>query len=161
MIERLTTQRACIDFAIARIAHLPGPVLELGLGKGRTYDYLRRNLPGREIFAFDREVHAPADCIPDPAHLIVGDFRATLPRYGAATRTAAALVHADIGSEQPDRDARLAAELAPLLAQLLQPGALVLTDRAMDRVDWQRLPLPAAAGDWPYFIYCVPEADTR
>ncbi|MGH6887075.1 MAG: class I SAM-dependent methyltransferase, partial [Geminicoccales bacterium] len=40
-IRRLEAQRACLDLAAARIADLPGPVLELGLGNGRTYDHLR------------------------------------------------------------------------------------------------------------------------
>ena len=31
-----------------------GPVIELGLGNGRTYDHLRERLPGRRIIAFDR-----------------------------------------------------------------------------------------------------------
>ena len=33
---------------------MEGPVLELGLGNGRTFDHLRERLPGRRIVAFDR-----------------------------------------------------------------------------------------------------------
>ena len=46
-IRRLQAQRACLEVAIARIADLPGPVLEFGLGNGRTYDHLRELLPTR------------------------------------------------------------------------------------------------------------------
>ena len=35
-IVRMQAQRACIDDAAARTAGRPGPVLELGLGNGRT-----------------------------------------------------------------------------------------------------------------------------
>src|SRR5690606_39857021 len=82
-IRRLEAQRACLGLAAAMIHALPGPVLELGLGNGRTYDHLRELLPEREIFVFEREVNAHPDCIPDAAHLILGDVRATLPQaYG-------------------------------------------------------------------------------
>ena len=81
-IRRLQAQQACLELAIARIAELPGPVLELGLGNGRTYDHLRELLPGREIFVFEREVRAhPADR-PDRHHLFLGDFRETLASAG-------------------------------------------------------------------------------
>ena len=43
-----------------RCATLPGHVLEVGLGKGRTYDRLRTLFPQRAIYAFDRELHCPA-----------------------------------------------------------------------------------------------------
>jgi len=155
MIERLVTQRACIDFAIDRIGSIHGPVLEVGLGKGRTYDYIRRRLPNREIFAFDKEVHAPNDCIPDSDHLIVGDFRETLANFKTSTHVPVALVHADFGSEDADRDRRLASALAPLLATLVQPGAMILADRVMQAPGWSSLPLPDSAGAWSYFIYCV------
>ena len=45
-IRRLEAQRACLALAAGRIGGLPGPVLELGLGNGRTYDHLRELLPG-------------------------------------------------------------------------------------------------------------------
>jgi S-adenosyl-L-methionine methyltransferase len=79
-IRRLEAQRACLEHAAGQIRDLPGPVLELGLGNGRTFDHLCELLPAREIFVFEREVRAHPDCIPDPAHLILGDVRETLPR---------------------------------------------------------------------------------
>ena len=82
-IRRLEAQRACLEYAAGQIRDLPGPVLELGLGNGRTYDHLRELLPEREIFVFERAVNAHPDCIPDPAHLILGDVRATLPQARA------------------------------------------------------------------------------
>ena len=53
-IRRLEAQRACLDRAAALVRGVPGPVLELGLGNGRTYDHLRARLPGRDIFVFER-----------------------------------------------------------------------------------------------------------
>ena len=155
MIERLLTQRACLRFAADAIEGLPGPVLELGLGKGRTYDYLRQARPDREIIAFDREIHAPPDCVPDAAHLVLGEFISTLPAFAKRPGPPAALVHADIGSEKPERDRRLAAAVAPLITALSQTGTIVITDRAMADEGWHSLPLPNDAGRWDYYIYRV------
>ena len=49
-ILRLKAQRNCLDAAAALLAGLDGPILELGLGSGRTYDHLRDRFPDREIF---------------------------------------------------------------------------------------------------------------
>ncbi len=155
MIERLVTQRACLDYAAALIENLQGPVLELGLGKGRTYDYLRRRLPEREIFVFEKIIHAAPDCVPDPEHLIKGEFLETLPEAAARVGAPAALVHADIGSEKRERDAILAAAVTPLIEALVQPGAIVLGDRELESPLWTRLPLPRGAGEWVYFLYRV------
>jgi hypothetical protein len=155
MIQRLLTQRACLEFAARELGEEPGPLLELGLGKGRSYDFLRRRLPWRELYAFDREVHAPIDCIPDPGHLILGDFRSTLPAFAERHGRIAALVHADVGSEQRQHDRQLAAALGPLIHAVARPGALVLCDRPLLGPDWSPLPLPAEAGDWDYFLYRV------
>ncbi|MGI9331739.1 MAG: class I SAM-dependent methyltransferase, partial [Gammaproteobacteria bacterium] len=104
MIDRLVAQRSCLRYAASMVLDLPGPVLEVGLGKGRTYDYLRTLFPDREIFAFDRTVHALENCTPDPDHLILGELRQTLPDALRHIGTRAALVHADIGSTDPSID---------------------------------------------------------
>ncbi len=53
-IRRLKAQRACLGLAAELIRDVPGPLLELGLGNGRTYDHLREIMPGREIYVFER-----------------------------------------------------------------------------------------------------------
>ena len=117
-IRRLSAQRACLDRAAALVRGLPGPVLELGLGNGRTYDHLRARLGGREIFVFERHVAAHPDCVPDAAHLILGTFADTLAGAGARIGAPAALVHADIGSGEKAESRALAASIAPLIAAL-------------------------------------------
>ena len=155
MLERLTTQRACLAAAASLIAGRPGPVLEIGLGKGRTYDHLRRLLPEREIFVFDRSLHAPADSVPDAGHLMLGDFLDTLPAVLPRLGAGAALAHADIGTEDRAADARLAARLGRVLAPLMARGAVVLSDRALTVDAWDGMGLPAGVGDWAYFMYRV------
>jgi len=158
MIARLTTQRACLDFAAAAITDVPGPVLEIGLGKGRTYTHLRGILPDREIFAFDRHVHAPPGAQPDADHTILGDFRATISDAVARFERRAALIHADIGSEKPARDRELAAILSPALARMTTPGGIVLCDRPLDLPGFEARPLPPDTGDFDYYLYRAPAA---
>ena len=73
MIARLTAQRACLADAATLIADVPGPVLEIGFGKGRTYRFLREVLPAREIYAFDMDGAPDTDWGPDDAHFFAGD----------------------------------------------------------------------------------------
>ena len=78
-IARLMTLRICLDWAAAETLGRPGPVMEFGLGNGRSYDHLRKRLPGRDIHVFDRHVAAHPDCVPPADRLWLGDFRATAP----------------------------------------------------------------------------------
>ena len=153
MIHRLTAQRNCLDLAARLIEDLPGPVLEFGLGKGRTYDYLRHRLPERRIVAFDREVHCPPDCVPAPGDLMLGEFRDTIPGALGGIGEAAALAHFDIGSEDPGADDRLAAWLAPAAAPLIRPRGVIVSDRAMSAPGWIDVPLPDGARSEGHFVY--------
>jgi hypothetical protein len=130
-IRRLEAQRACLGLAAERTRGVRGPVLELGLGNGRTYDHLRALLPEREIFVFEREVNAHSDCVPDAAHLILGDMRTTLPQARRRLPGPAALAHADVGTGDAARNAALAAWLAGILPPLLAPGAWVVSDQTL------------------------------
>ena len=155
MLARLETQRACLRFAADQLSDLPGPILEVGLGKGRTFDHMRSLFPGRAIHAFDRDIHAPADCVPGPGFMHVGDFRETLQEITTIIGRDAALAHADIGTSKRERDAPLAAAIAPLLAQLVKPGGLVMSDREMADAALEPRTLPSGVADWPYFVYQV------
>ncbi|KPK06679.1 MAG: hypothetical protein AMJ64_08485, partial [Betaproteobacteria bacterium SG8_39] len=126
MIARLQTQRTCLDHAAQLVQALPGDVLEVGLGKGRSYDRLRVLFPQRAIYVFDREVHCPPRLRPADAQLFLGDFRESLPHAFARLGRSAALAHVDLGTDDPARDRELAAAVAPLLDRLMLPGAVVL-----------------------------------
>jgi hypothetical protein len=152
-IRRLEAQRTCLDWAVATIKDVPGAAVELGLGNGRTYDHLRTRLGGREIFAFDRQVAAHPACIPDAAHLIVGDFRETLPPFAVRHAGRIALVHADIGSGDEAATATLARWLGPALGPLLARGALVLADQRMEIAGAATQGLPPGVPADRYFIY--------
>ena len=63
-IARMQAQRDCLNSLKPLIDALPGPILEVGLGNGRTYDHLRQLFPGRDIYVFERKVAAHPECIP-------------------------------------------------------------------------------------------------
>lgn len=158
MINRLTTQRNFLSHGLALIADLPGPILEFGLGKGRTYDFLRRHAKGRRIIAFDREIHCPPDCVPAPEDLVLGDFHDTVPGARDRIGDRAALVHFDVGSEDLAADAALQAWLSAAVEPLVAEGGVVISDRAMSNPRWRRLAAPPGANDGGHFMYRVENA---
>jgi hypothetical protein len=153
MIRRLEAQRACLDWAMAAIADQPGPVLELGLGNGRTYDHLRAGLPAREILVFERRLIAHPDCIPDDAHLILGDLEVTLPPLVGELAGRVALIHADLGTAEPRYPASLEGLIAETFPRLLAERGVALLDKAIEPGALRRVGPPAGVARERYFIY--------
>jgi hypothetical protein len=152
-IRRLQAQRACLDAAACATAQVPGVVFELGLGNGRTYDHLRERCPSREIFVFERKVAAHPDCVPDDSHLYLGDVLETLPAAVEQFAGQVALLHADIGTGDAARNARLAAAIQPHLPRLLAPGGVAVTDQEMPWAAAEQLSLPEGVAPGRYFLY--------
>ncbi len=152
-IRRLEAQRACLDAAAALIRDLPGPVLELGLGNGRTFDHLRDRLPDRAVYAFDRQNNAHPDCQPLPGHLFLGEFSATIGEAVDRLGPTVALAHCDTGSGDAQATAAQAAWLGPALRPLLRPGAIVISDQPLAAEGFTALPLPAGVREGRYFFY--------
>ena len=126
-IRRLEAQRSCLALAVERSRHVPGVVLELGLGNGRTFDHLREICAGgpqpRDIHVFDRQVAAHPDCIPAPDRLFLGDFTATLKQARARLGDgSAALIHVDLGSGDDAASRALALQLQALAQASLADG---------------------------------------
>lgn len=151
-IRRMEAQRACLNMAAEALRGMPGPVLELGLGNGRTYDHLREIMPERRILVFERNVQAHPDCIPPDADLFLGDFRDTLPGAMARMGERAALVHADYGAGTPDYVTGMAAFLAETLPALVAPGAWIVSDYPIEGAGWTVLDLPEGIRPNRYFI---------
>ncbi|MCY4190874.1 MAG: hypothetical protein OXD42_06060 [Rhodospirillaceae bacterium] len=158
MIARLMTQRALLDHFAMLITDIPGPVLEIGLGKGRTYSHLRNLLPDRTIWAFDFEVHAPKHSQPAPNRTVLGDFRDSLTTCWDSIANAPAMVHADIGTESRKAEQELVCFVGDVIASRLAPGGYLLGDRNMaaDGLESVELPiveLPSGIDPWPYFCF--------
>lgn len=154
VIRRLMAQRSLLDWAAKEVSGRPGPILELGLGNGRTYDHLRDRLPGRDIYVFERSPAAHPDSLPPEEYLIVGDIFETLPafleRFGPGS---AAMIHADIGTGNQEDNRRLADRLAPLIEPLLQAGGLVLADRSFPMSDCVDISAETGVEPGRYFVY--------
>jgi hypothetical protein len=153
LLYRLEAQHAVLAWAFEQIADREGIVFELGLGKGRTYDHLRRHLPQRQIWVFERTVDAIADCVPDPAFLIEGDIAATLPAAAQRFAGRVVLAHSDVGSFDHERNIAMARVVSAGLPPALAAGGLVLSDLPLELGGTEQVALPEGARQDRYFIY--------
>jgi hypothetical protein len=154
-IERMKAQRACIDAAAERLAGVPGVVLEIGLGNGRTYDHVRERFPGRDIYVFERKLAAQIGTPPDAEHLVMGDLLETLPPVVRRFQGQVVLVHADVGPGDPGGP-NLSRFLERTLPPALAPGALVLSVEPLTLPGTERLAMPDGVPHDRYFMYRQP-----
>jgi len=129
---------------------LEGPVLELGLGNGRTFDHLRELFPDRRIIAFDRAANAYGPSMPSADNLVLGEIKDTAGGFIGAE---ASLAHADIGTGYEDKDAVTLTWLPQIMAGTLRPGGIAISGLPLDHADLQPLPLPDSVKEGRYFIY--------
>lgn len=152
-IDRMVSQRACLDFAISETAAMPGPVFELGLGNGRTYHHMRRYVEGRDIYVFERAVASHPDSTPPEGQVILGDVRETLPdsldRFGPT----ASLVHADLGGHSREKNDVFARFVSPLIEPLMASGGLMVSSDRMYFENLTEVALPVNAVEGRCFIY--------
>lgn len=152
-VDRMVSQRACLDYAARQIADLEGPVFELGLGNGRTYHHMRHIMAQRDIYVFERAVASHPDSTPPPEMVLLGDVFETLPqaleRFGAS----AVLVHADLGGHNAKKNDIFAQNVSPVIAPLLAVGGLMVSSDRMYFDDLVEQPLPEGAVPGRCFIY--------
>lgn len=158
MIARLTAQRAALEVAASLLAaaDVPGPIVEVGLGKGRTYSHLRCLFGDRRILCLDGSLHAPPEVQPPAADLILGDFETSLAAP-AWLPSPAALIHIDCGTEDAARDARLIAALSPSIASLVAPHGIVISDRPPTLPGFTALKVHTSS-DWPISLWQAPSS---
>ncbi|MHC1551670.1 class I SAM-dependent methyltransferase [Phyllobacterium sp. K27] len=149
-IRRMTAQRDTLNHICDSVKNREGPVIELGLGNGRTYDHLRERFPDRRIIAFDRAVGAHKCSTPEPENLVIGEIRDTAQRF---IGIGAALVHADIGTGYDEKDAVTLTWLPELAAALLAPQGIVASGLELKHPALKQLPLPDSVKPGRYFLY--------
>jgi hypothetical protein len=149
-IRRLSAQRDILNAIADDARTLDGPVLELGLGNGRTFDHLRELFPDRRIVAFDRAVNAYGPSMPSADDLVLGEIKDTAAAFIGAN---ASLAHADIGTGYEDKDAMTLTWLPQIMAGVVASGGLAVSGLPLDHPDLQALPLPPTVKDGRYFIY--------
>lgn len=144
------SQRASLERGTSLVNQLPGPALQIGWGDGAAYDHLREILRRRDLFVFDRVIPVPLDTPPAAEHRILGDPAETLPQSWERWRREAAFAYLNFPAP-----ARAAAELAPLLAPLLRPGAVVIAETALELPGWESIPAPEGTRDAREHLYRV------
>lgn len=156
-ITRMQAQRALLDHACDDLNKageaFPGPVIELGLGNGRTYDHLREHLRNRRIVAFDRRLVANPKSVPPAEDLFIGEIQLTAPAFAAAFGRIGTLVHADLGNGVPADDRDLESWLPGVACLLAQSGALVIASTALRHPELAEQPTPGDICPGPYHVY--------
>lgn len=152
-IRRLKAQRTCLDWAAAQISGVPGVVLELGLGNGRSFDHLRARLPERDMYVFERNPQAHPAATPAADRLIVGNLEDTLPAARERFAGKVGLIHSDIGTGDDERNRRFALWLGPQLLPLLAPGAIVASDQELPALAAMRIANPEGVAADRYYLY--------
>lgn len=152
-IDRMTSQRACIDFAAQATADMAGPVFELGLGNGRTYHHLCEVITGRDIFVFERAVASNPASTPPTDRTILGDVFDTLPqaleRFGAT----ASFIHADLGGHDLQKNDAFARKISPYIEPLLASGGMMVASDRMYFEHLRAVEIPSNAVLGRCFIY--------
>jgi len=152
-IRRMTSQKILLEYLVGRVNEVEGPVLELGLGNGRTYDHLREIFPNKEIFVFDYVMSCHPSSAPDAEHMILGEIRDTLDFCGPRIKARASFAHVDIGSADPTNDLAIASWLAPSLDKHMALGGLILCALELELPNFETLEKPAGIHPGRYHIY--------
>ena len=154
-IARMQAQRDCLNFLKPAVDALGGPILEVGLGNGRTYDHLRELFPGRDIYVFERKVAAHPDCIPPDDRLFLGDADKSIPMAAKKLGATAALIHTDLGTGDHAANTAMGQWLGPGLDTLAGRGGYILANQPLTVARWQRQPEPPGVPKDRYFLYRV------
>jgi hypothetical protein len=149
-IRRLTAQRDILNAIVDLVQEIDGPVLEFGLGNGRTYDHLREHFPDRRIVAFDREVRSYSSSTPPAENMVTGEIRESGQAF---IGIGAALAHADIGTGHDEIDAVTLTWLPQLMVGVLAKGGVAVSGLPIERPELEPLPLPSGIKEGRYYLY--------
>ena len=154
--NRFISQAAAINRAAEIIADIDGIIVELGLGKGRTFDHLRERFPSREIYVFDRELSCEREYAPPPEYWVFGEIRETLPEFCTKFAGRVAFVHSDVGTRDRQKDMPLTNFVVAQLENLLsKDGAVLASDRPMPSQSWSEYEILPEFDAWRYHLYRV------
>lgn len=150
MMRRLSAQADGLQWSLDHTRDLPGDVVEIGLGNGRTYDHIRELMPDRRIWVIDRALQCHHSCVPPEGDFMQGDADDMLIKL-AENGVRAALVHYDLGHGDNAHDQAESARLSPLIAALVVPGGVVVSGQPLVGLPQLRGPETVAVGR--YFFY--------
>lgn len=152
-INRMVSQRACLNHAAELTKNMAGPVFELGLGNGRTYHHMVDIMPDRDIYVFERAVASHPDSTPPEDMVLLGDVYETLPQALVRFGPTASLIHADLGGHNATKNDQFARNLSPVVEPMLAIGGLMVASDRMYFDGLIEIELPADAVQGRCFIY--------
>lgn len=152
-INRMVSQRACLEHAAGLTQGMTGPVFELGLGNGRTYHHMCEIMPERDIYVFERAIASHPDSTPSEDRVFLGDVFETLPQALARFGPTASLIHADLGGHNAAKNVTFAKRISPVIEPMLAVGGLMLSSDRMFFEGLEEQPLPPEAVAGRVFIY--------
>lgn len=152
-IDRMVSQRACLNHAAELTRDKPGPVFELGLGNGRTYHHMAEIMPEREIYVFERAVASHPDSTPPADRVLLGDVFETLPQALIRFGPTAGLIHADLGGHSAVKNDEFARNVSSLIEPLLAPGGIMVSSDRMYFDTLTEIALPREAVRGRCFLY--------
>lgn len=150
MLRRLAAQRDGLNWAAELIVDIPGDVVDLGLGNGRTYDHLREILPQRRIWVIDRVLQCHPSCVPPKQDFLEGEAEPMLNQL-AQNGARIALAHYDFGFGVKEKDVSEAARLSPLVAQVMVPGGILVSGQPL--VGFEQIAGPETIASDRYLFY--------
>ena len=153
MRRRLSAQIDGLNWAAEYIDDIAGDVLELGLGNGRTYDHLREKLHRRRIWVIDRVLQPHPSCIPPSENFLQGEADEMLSVL-AGKGAQMALAHYDFGYGVKEKDVAEGARLSPLIADLIVPGGLVVSQQPL--IGFEQIKGPETIDPDRYLFYRKP-----
>ncbi|WP_333630350.1 class I SAM-dependent methyltransferase, partial [Agrobacterium cavarae] len=139
-IRRLSAQRDILNHVHGDL-DLPaeGPIMEIGLGNGRTFNHLLELFPDRRIVAFDRAMGAHASSVPEEGNLVLGEIDQTAKEW---VGIGAALVHADIGTGYDEKDAVTLTWLPQIVSGMLAKGGIAISGLPLTEPSLDPLSVP-------------------
>ncbi|AHD10797.1 class I SAM-dependent methyltransferase [Phaeobacter gallaeciensis] len=152
MLRRLTAQRDGLNWAAEQVRNLPGDVLDIGLGNGRTYDHLRETLPDRRVRVIDRVLQCHPSCVPPEADFLQGEARPMLGTLAQESRRII-LAHYDLGFGVKEKDVAEAAALSPAIAAVMAQGGIIVSGQPL--VGFDELDGPQGIPPGRYLFYRV------
>ena len=154
-IRRMVAQRDCLNWAAKAVSDIPGIVLELGLGNGRTYDHLKELLPQRDIYVFEKELRAHSMSVPPEKFLFLGDIEQTLPLAADQLPEKAVLAHTDLGTSNAGACQALASRIGLPLKHLMAHDGIIVSNAGLEIPGLIPLDPPSGVKPGRYFIYRV------
>lgn len=153
LLNRLLAQRLAFEWAFQQIARAPGPVFELGMGKGRTFSHLKLHLPERQIFVFDRDFSTARGEAPARSEQVQGSIEETLPGMAERFCGQVILANSDVGERDKAHNRFMARTVSGSLPKAMAPGGIVLSDLDLTMPGFAEVPLPQGAPPNAYHIY--------